>query len=70
MRWPWSKRPPLPMMIPTYREPLNHAPAPPSAEGLHVEEHQAEESDVEALRLAQSQTGIHRAWKRITDRGE
>jgi len=66
MRWPWSKKR-LPLLpIPTG---ANHRPAPPSVDGLIVQEldvSTVEDQDLEALRAAQSQTGLHRAWKRVT----
>jgi hypothetical protein len=64
-RWPWTKRSP-PLKIPPYKVPVA---SPPKAidPGIHVEEHDAsDEEAIAALRLAQTQTGIHRAWKRIT----
>jgi len=65
-RWPWKKRAPLPT-IPPYVVPVA-APAKEKAPGIVVEEHAAvgDDADLEALRRAQTQTGIHRAWDRLT----
>jgi len=58
MRWPWSKRPKLPLPnrlgVSVTREPL-----PPRNGGIVVEEH-----DTSAM----SQTGVHKAWNRLTKR--
>lgn len=65
-RWPWKKRAPLPT-IPPYIVPVAASPAKEKAPGIIVEEHPAgDEADLEALRQAQTQTGIHRAWDRLT----
>lgn len=55
MRWPWARRPPPPT-IPPYRVPVRSA-TPKRDEGVIVEEH-----DTSAM----TQTGVHRAWKRLT----
>jgi hypothetical protein len=67
MRWPWSKRKPPPT-IPPYTVPVAKQPDPKEP-GIVVHEHDAsalDEKDLEALRLAQSQTGLHRAWNRLS----
>lgn len=66
-RLPWKKRTPLPT-IPPHIVPVAAAPAKEKAPGIVVEEHGAagDEADLEALRRAQTQTGIHRAWDRLT----
>lgn len=67
MRWPWSKRDPPPT-IPPYQVPVSKREIPKEL-GIIVEEvdtSNATEEDLEALRIAQSQTGFHRAWKRLT----
>jgi hypothetical protein len=68
MRWPWAKRTPPPLQIPPYRVPVAAHPRPKEG-GIEVEEHDASAVDddaLAALRIAQSQTGMHRAWKRLT----
>ena len=69
VRWPcWQKRPAPPLQIPPYKVPVaTHAM--PKAGGIEVEEHDASAVDddaLAALRIAQSQTGMYRAWKRLT----
>jgi hypothetical protein len=56
LRWPWSKKP-APVAIPPYVPPVRE-PAKPE-ETMVVEEH-----DTSAM----TQTGVHKAWKRLTDR--
>jgi hypothetical protein len=66
MRWPWQKRTPPPR-IPPYPVPV--AKPKPKEEGVVVEEidtSTVDEQALQALRAAQSQTGMHRAWKRLT----
>jgi hypothetical protein len=67
--WPWTKRDPLPS-IPPYESIKEKAAAANVARasdpGIHVEEHDADDEALAALRRAQTETGIHRAWKRIT----
>ncbi len=68
MHWPWSKRPVkhLPV-IPPYCPPVRGAMK--REEGIVVDEHDTSnlaDEDLAALRIAQSQTGKHRAWKRLT----
>lgn len=54
MKWPWSRRSPPPT-IPPYRVPVQE---PKRAEpGIVVEE-----VDTSAM----TQTGVHKAWKRLT----
>jgi hypothetical protein len=67
IRWPWRKRTP-PLQIPPYRVPVSAHPKP-KADGIEVEELDASAVDddaLAALRIAQSSTGMHRAWKRLT----
>jgi hypothetical protein len=80
-RWPWRKRVELPE-IPPYPTEVTHKPdkypaierhiAPPKAlhiPGFEVEEHDTSSVDQDALRAlreAQSQTGMHRAWRKLT----
>lgn len=59
MRWPWSKRPTPPLRIPPYPVPVQ--PHKPPNPGIVVEEH-----DTSAM----SETGVYRAWKRLTGRPE
>lgn len=54
MRWPWKKKP-KPLPIPPFRPELK--PVEPQAPTLVVEEH-----DTSAM----TQTGVHKAWKRLT----
>jgi hypothetical protein len=70
MRWPWSKPTPPPR-IPPYKVPVQ-AHTPKRDEAIVVEELDPAKVDaeaVEALLRAQSQTGMHKAWKRITGQG-
>jgi hypothetical protein len=55
VRWPWRKRAPLPT-IPPYQVPVSKTPKTKD-EGIKVEEH-----DTSAM----TQTGVHKAWKRLT----
>jgi hypothetical protein len=58
MRWPWSK--PKRPEIPPYRVPepvVLPAELPKKDDGLKVEEH-----DTSAM----TQTGVHKAWKRLS----
>lgn len=64
MRWPWRKRPPAPA-IPPYR-PVDVKPVEHPEPGIVVEEVAAADEDLEALRTAQTQTGMHRVWRRLT----
>jgi len=64
-RWPWKKRAPPPT-IPPYVVPVAQ-PAKEKTPGIEVQEHEvADDADLEALRRAQTQTGMHRAWDRLT----
>ncbi len=66
MRLPFRKKP-KPLDQPAYVPPVRAAVEP--EEGIVVDEHDtstADEETLAALRLAQSQTGFHRAWKRAT----
>jgi hypothetical protein len=68
MRWPWSKPSPPPR-IPPYKVPVQTRPRPGPALGIEVQEHDTSAVDdeaIEALRRAQSETGVHKAWKRLT----
>lgn len=60
MRWPWSKPVAMPA-IPPYRPPVTQEHAKPKEEGLVVEE-----IDTSAM----TQTGVHKAWRRLTGQGE
>lgn len=64
MRWPWNKRPP-PLAIPPYQVPVSkRETAEPT---IVVEEiNNVDDGDIEALRAAQTQTGMHRVWRRLT----
>ncbi len=53
-RWPWAKRSPPPT-IPPYRVPVQQEK--PKSAGIVVEE-----IDTSAM----TQTGVHKAWKRLT----
>ena len=64
MRWPWQKPKPRPT-IPPYTVPVSKRETPKEP-GVIVEEHEASDEDLEALRLAQSQTGLQRVWDRVT----
>lgn len=55
MRWPWQKRPPPPR-IPPYPVPVQAHPTRKEP-GILVEE-----IDTSAM----TQTGVHKAWKRLT----
>jgi hypothetical protein len=57
MRWPWQRRSPPPR-IPPYPVPVRqqHKPVEPSIV--------VEEIDTSAM----TQTGVHKAWKRLTGR--
>lgn len=62
MRWWWQKRP-LPEIPPfkmDFKAPQVKDPA------YVVEEVAAADEDLEALRAAQTQTGMHRVWRRLT----
>jgi hypothetical protein len=68
VRWPWSKKPPPPR-IPPYTVPVASKPKPKQEAGIEVEEIDAaavDDQDLAALRAAQSATGLHRAWDRLT----
>lgn len=79
-RWPWRKRvdmpeiPPYPTEVPhkpDISRPIERhiAPTKVPATGIEVEEHDTSSLDdeaLQALREAQSQTGMHRAWRRLT----
>jgi hypothetical protein len=54
LRWPWSKKKPPPA-IPPYVPPVREGT--PKPEEIVVEEH-----DTSAM----TQTGVHKAWKRLT----
>ena len=56
MRWPWVKPPPAPQ-IPPYRPPIVQEHAKPADSGLVVEE-------IDTSQM--TQTGVHKAWKRLT----
>jgi hypothetical protein len=56
MRWPWQKRRPPPLEIPPYQVPVSKH-ATPKDPGIVVEE-----IDTSAM----TQTGVHKAWKRLT----
>ena len=67
MRWPWVRRTPPPR-IPPYQVPVSKRETPKEP-GIVVEEidtSNAADEDLAALRRAQSQTGFHRAWNRLT----
>jgi hypothetical protein len=59
MRWPWQRRQPPPR-IPPYPVPVQqqHRPKEPA---IVVEEH-----DTSAM----TQTGVHKAWRRLTGQTE
>lgn len=61
MRWPWSKpkRPEIPPFTP--RPPVEVHPRPKPEPGIEVEE-----VDTSAM----TETGIHKAWKRLTGRSD
>ena len=66
MRWPWQKPKPPPR-IPPYKVPVDAKPKPKD-DGIQVEEHDPSAVDaeaLEALRRAQSETGMHKAWDRL-----
>jgi hypothetical protein len=66
MRWPWQRRRPPPT-IPPYRVPVQeHKPKEPGIVVEEIDTSSAAAEDLEALRVAQSETGMHRAWKRLT----
>lgn len=57
MRWPWSKPAAAPA-IPPYRPPITRQ---------HSQEREDEGIEVEEIDTsAMTQTGVHRAWKRLT----
>jgi hypothetical protein len=60
VRWPWSKAPPIPG-IPPYHPPIVQEHAPKPDPGLIVEE-----IDTSAM----TQTGVHRAWRRLSTAGD
>lgn len=67
MRWFWQKRPPLPAIPPSpYHAPVSIRETPKEEPGIAVEEHDADEQDMEALRAAQTRTGMFRVWDRVT----
>jgi hypothetical protein len=67
MRWPWSKRAPPPR-IPPYPVPVQQQHKP-KEEGIVVEE--AIELDGQKVDTrAMTETGIHKAWKRLTGQRE
>jgi len=57
MRWPWSRKPQPPPRIPPYRVPVEAKPPKPKEEGIQVEEHDTSKM---------TDTGIFKAWKRMT----
>jgi hypothetical protein len=68
MRWPWSKPTPPPR-IPPYSVPVASKPKPKQEAGIEVQELDPAAADPDALKAlleAQSRTGMHKAWKRIT----
>lgn len=56
MRWPWRKRT-APVPIPPYQPPIERVHAPAADPSIVVEE-----IDTSAM----TQTGVHKAWKRLT----
>lgn len=64
MRWPWSKRAPPPT-IPPYQVPVSKRETREPT--IVVEEiNNVDDDDLEALRVAQSRTGMQRVWDRVT----
>lgn len=60
MRWPWNKPKPLP--IPPYQPPITQEYASVRNEpGIVVDEHDTSQM---------TQTGVHKAWKRLTGQGD
>lgn len=57
MKWPWTKPKPLP--IPPYAPPIK--PVEPKEPSVVVEE--VDTTDLSA-------TGVHRAWRKLTGKGE
>lgn len=55
MRWPWSKPQPPPK-IPPYQVPVSKRETPKNP-GIVVEEHDTSQM---------TQTGVHKAWRRLT----
>lgn len=73
MRWPWSRKPTPPPRIQPYKVPVETKAPKPKDDGIEVKELDAAAMDPEALaalRKAQSETGMHRAWRRLTGRGD
>lgn len=66
--WPWKKRPSPPLRIEPYQVPVSkhETRARPGIVVEEIDTSNAAAEDLEALRLAQSQTGFHRAWNRLT----
>jgi hypothetical protein len=57
--WPWPKRKPPPK-IPPYKVPVQ-PPIPPREPSIVVEEHDTSKM---------TETGVFKAWKRLTGKGE
>ena len=61
MRWPWIKPKPAPQ-IPPYRAPVTRT---------HSQEREDERIEVvEIDTSAMTQTGVHKAWRRLTGQGK
>ena len=58
MRWPWQRRVPPPT-IPPYQVPVSKRETPKEPSIV------VEEIDTSAM----TQTGVHKAWKRLTGQG-
>jgi hypothetical protein len=57
MRWPWTKRPVLPAIPPSpYQVPVSNRETPKES-GIVVDEHDTSQM---------TQTGVFKAWKRLT----
>lgn len=66
MRWPWVKRPPPPQILP-YQPPIKPVEAKePAIVVDEIDASKVDDQDLAALRLAQTQTGMHRVWKRLS----
>jgi hypothetical protein len=64
VRWPWSKPTPPPR-IPPYQVPVSK-PETPKEPGIVVEEKDALEVNGVRVDRSMTETGIHKAWNRIT----
>lgn len=65
MRWPWTKRAPA-LTIPPYPVPVSKRETPKEPTIVVEEINNVDDSDLEALRVAQSRTGMQRVWDRVT----